>query len=501
MRSGRLSSRAILTRSLTRIAVAAFLALGTYVAAQTGGNYTIRPDHPQQVIKGIGFEIQSDSIGSGNAGMPDEVVAVPHDLTPSERTRFYKQMLHGFRYARLAMGLYLRGTDADQKHIIERYASQMDDLLQMQNVSGIEGFDVEYWSPAPFWKQNKTFYGGTIAGSDPAFVNAFSDSMVEDLHYLQGHGLHISMWGLQNEPVVGHPRKATGKQDGDAKQSYASCYYTPEDYAVVLKSVAPKVRTLLPNVQIQAPSWDGAEGEYGAEIRKDPALLKYIDAWTWHQIGHDSNDQIDRKAEYMNGADGKPVYSNEFEYQPWDKPKFNSYFMNTGQSLMNWMVFENSPTWFWLHALKPVTNLEAGTYALGFWRPQGQLEVNLRPDLEAGHWDFNSQNWNALAGFLKYLPWNSTRLQVDEDTVRYDQRILVWRSKEGELGIALSNRGAVPFTFHLRGVGNSTLVGRRYTVKVLDQPVGKKWGGEAVAITVQPQSFEFWIASQARTAR
>jgi O-glycosyl hydrolase len=476
------------------------LALGAYVVAQTDGNYTIRSDHPQQVIKGIGFEIQSDSIGSGNAGMPEEVMAVPHDLTPSEHTRFYKQMLHGFRYARLAMGLYLRGTDSDQKHIIERYAGQMDDLRTMQDVSGIEGFDVEYWSPAPFWKQNKTFYGGTIAGNDPAFLNAFSDAMVEDLRYLQGHGLHISMWGLQNEPVVGRPRKPTGKQDGDAKQSYAACFYTPEDYAAALKFAAPKVRALLPDVQIQAPSWDGPGGGYAAEIRKDPALLRYIDAWTWHQIGHDSNDQIDRRADYLNGADGKPVYSNEFEYQPWDHPRFSSYFMNTGQSLMNWMVFENSPTWFWLHALKPVTNLEAGTYALGFWRPQGQLKENLRPDLEAGHWEFNPQNWNALAGFLKYLPWDSTRLQVDEDTVRYDQRILVWRSKAGILGIALSNRGSVPFCFHLNGVGNSTLVGHRYTLTSLDQSIGRKRGGEGVAITVQPQSFEFWISSQARSA-
>ena len=88
--------------------------------AQSSGTYTVRSDQPQQVIKGLGFEIQSDSIGSGNVGMPKDVIAVPHDLTPLERERFYAEMLHGFRYARLAMGLYLRGTDAEQKHIIER---------------------------------------------------------------------------------------------------------------------------------------------------------------------------------------------------------------------------------------------------------------------------------------------------------------------------------------------------------------------------------------------
>ncbi len=113
---------------------------------------------------------------------------------------------------------------------------------------------------------------------------------------------------------------------------------------------------------------------------------------------------------------------------------------------------------------------------------------------------FNAQNWNALAGFVKYMPWDSTRLQVDEDTVRYDQRILVWRSKQGELGIALSNRGPVPFTFHLHGEDSGTLVGHRYTVTALNQPIGRKRGGEDVAITVQPQSFEFWIASETKTA-
>src|ERR1700735_1036816 len=174
----------------------------------TSGTYTVRGDKPQQIIRGLGFEIQSDSIGSGNQGMPSEVVAVPHDLTPSEKTRFYTQMLHGFRYSRLALGLYLRGLDAEQKHIIERYPGQMNDLHTMQEVSGIEGFDVEYWSPAPYWKANKSYYGGTIASTTPEFVSAFSDAMVQDLRYLDAHGLRVVQWGLQNEPGVGLQAKS-----------------------------------------------------------------------------------------------------------------------------------------------------------------------------------------------------------------------------------------------------------------------------------------------------
>jgi O-glycosyl hydrolase len=459
------------------------------------GDYKIRVDQPQQIIKGLGFEIQSDSIGSLNLGMPEEVVAVPHDLTPSERTRFYKQMLRGFRYSRLAMGLYLRGLDAEQKHIVERYPGQLNNLRTMQKVSRIEGFDVEYWSPPPFWKDSKSFYGGTIAANDSAFFNAFSDALVQDIRYLGMNGLHVVQWGLQNEPVFG-----TTPLDGEKvkigtrpKMPYGIMFYSPEDYATTLKFTIPKLRALKPSLHIHANSWDGPAGTYAAEIRKNPELLKSIDAWTWHQVGSNSNAQIDDQAKYMMGAGGKPVYSNEFEYQPADLKKIASPFMNTGQSLMNWMVFENSPTWYWLHALKPVTNLEATGYALGYWRPAGVLKNNLRPNLEAGHWEFNAQNWNALAGFLKYLPWDSTRLAVDEGTVQHDQRILVWRSKRGKLGIALSNRGALPYTFKLVGVGRASLVGHKYTMTDINVALGKKTG-DVLSITVQPQSYEFWIA-------
>ncbi|MEZ2346975.1 hypothetical protein [Terriglobus sp. RCC_193] len=470
-----------------------FAAVPGCSVAQTKGDYTIRYDQPHQVIRGLGFEIQSDSIGSGNAGMPDDVIAVPHDLTPAEKVRFAKEMLHGFRYARLAMGLYLRGLDADQKHIVERYPGQMADLKQMQDLSGIQGFDVEYWSPAPYWKEGKTYYSGSIASNDKVFLNSFSDALVQDVRYLQQHGLRIAQWGLQNEPALGKPKKETS-QTLDAKQSYAHCYYSPEDYAAVLKVTVPKVRALMPSVEIHANSWDGPAGLYAAEIRKDPALLKEVDSWTWHQIGHNSNDQIALREKYLAGAGGKAVYQNEYEYQPWDKNMpVDGYFMNTGQALMNWMAFEDSPVWYWIHALKPVTNMEATGYALGFWRPQGELKDNLAPAIQPGHWDYNPRNYNAVAGFLKYLPWDSTRLAVDESEVRNDQRILVWRSKDGRLGVALSNRGTTPFQFHLHGVRSDQLIGHRYTVQSRDVSLSSKKATADLVITVPPQSFEFWI--------
>lgn len=159
------------------------------------GTYRVdlSPAGKRQTIWGVGFEIQSDSIGSGNNGMPGDgklvcrvrvhrikctfvahahpctshhcavlirvvyvccgchacVVActcmgactsrarsvaqsalldrnalsqvpdsdptttsAPHDLTPSERVRLATEMLTGFRWCRLALGLYLRGLTA-----------------------------------------------------------------------------------------------------------------------------------------------------------------------------------------------------------------------------------------------------------------------------------------------------------------------------------------------------------------------------------------------------
>ena len=49
--------------------------------------FIVSPDQPRQCIKGFGFEIQSDSIVSGNDGLPVATTSVPHDLVPAERER------------------------------------------------------------------------------------------------------------------------------------------------------------------------------------------------------------------------------------------------------------------------------------------------------------------------------------------------------------------------------------------------------------------------------
>jgi hypothetical protein len=456
--------------------IALLLLAATAAFPQSAGQYRIRLDEPKQTILGLGYEIQSDSIGSANLGLPDKVVAVPHDLTPAERQRFYRDMLKGFRYCRLAMGLYLRGLDKSKQHVIERYPGQMSDLKEMAGAAGIEGFAPEYWSPTPYWKSTDSYQGGTLKRFDPEFLAQFADALVEDVRYLERHGLKVSMWGLQNEPPVNH-----GK--------YSTCSYTGDQYYQTMKVVAPRIRAAFPRVMIHADSWGGQEAAGSKLIRHDPALLKLIDAWTWHRIGADSNDQIEHAAMFNANTEGKPVFNNEYEYLT--GPASDQRFVNTAQSLMNWLVFENAPTWFWLHALKPAYNAEASGYALGFWRPPDDKDMSRLPGIAPGHWDYNRRNWHSIAGFLKYLPWDSVRLQVDEDQVRYDNRILAWRTPAAKLGIAVTNRSGKSFRFRIDAGRQNNFAGFRFTPREANVALGRL-KGPVLNPEVPDLAIEFW---------
>lgn len=134
-------------------------------------------DQPRQTIWGLGVEIQSDSIGSGNNGIPDETVAVPHELVESERQRLYTEMLNGFRYLRLAGGLYYRGLDEEKKQLKERWPTQLEELRELIEVSGMEGINFEYWSPTPYFKSTNSYINGSLKRFDDAFLEEFAQSV------------------------------------------------------------------------------------------------------------------------------------------------------------------------------------------------------------------------------------------------------------------------------------------------------------------------------------
>ncbi|MFB8241733.1 hypothetical protein ACFC58_34875 [Kitasatospora purpeofusca] len=454
-------------------------------AGITTGSYAIRFDQAaKQTIAGLGFEIQSDSIGSSNQGMPDLVSGVPYDLTASERTRFYQQMLkagrsdRGFRYCRLAMGLYHRGLTADRKRFVDRYEGQTALLAEMTTQANVEGLAVEYWSPAPGWKDNNNLIKGTLAPDID--LAAFGDAMVDDLEYLSDRGLKISWWGLQNEP-----RFLTG---------YSSCQYSAAQYLAAFKAVAPKIKAAYPGVKIHAESQYGWKKEIGQALSGSPEAMGLVDGWSFHRIGEDSTTQITENL--TSGAGGKPVFNNEFEYLNGAMSDWRT--INTAQSIMNWMTFQNSPTWWWLHALKPTTNAESENYGLGFWRPPNDTDFSHHPNIQVGHWDFNPRNWNAVSGFVKYMPWDSVRYGVDEprhtDGSYYaEHRIMAWRTPQGKPVFAVTNRSATEsFTYTVDTQTAATFQGNRYGPATNNQNLGTK-AGPTLEITVPPLSVEFWI--------
>ncbi len=475
----------------------------------------------RQTILGLGFEIQSDHIGAVNNQMDpnDPVISgVPHDLVASERTRFYQQILmagrsdHGFRYCRLAQGLWLRGVSADRKQIIGRWPTQMAELAEMQTQAKLDGLAATYFTPAPYWKSTGSLMNGTLACFDPSFttthpeynadtarfLNDFGDAVVRDLQYLENNGLPVRFWGLQNEP-------------GNWNRAYGSCGYTGDTYRQTFDAVAPKVRAAFPGVTIHVDSRDGQSGAFGTAVRGDSTALRYVDAWTHHYTSQPSDNLISAPSYYLDNTLGRPVFNDEFE---WEGSTTGNYqqTVDTAHSIMNWMVFANAPTWFWLHALKPTYTDTAVGYGLGVWRPSDDSDYTKYAGVKQGYWDYNAPVWNAVSGFVQYLPWNSVRYQVDEPLdpatgkPYVDRRIMAWKTPQGKLVLALTHRvpnastaTAAPYTFTVDTGSSRTFTGHRYRWSPHDQPLADNnvpqatRSGPGLSITLDPNTIEFWI--------
>ncbi|MEI9997975.1 MAG: glycoside hydrolase family 30 beta sandwich domain-containing protein [Verrucomicrobiota bacterium] len=427
---------------------------------------TLRPDQLNQVIRGLGFEIQSDSIGSGNGGLPEATTSVPHDLVPEERTRFYNEMLKGFRYCRLAGGLYWRGLDADQKQLQPRWPEQLTELHDMIQSAGIEGVEFEYWSPAPFWKANRSYkaakagdpenklrcFGkdfpddGDYHGDVDRFLGDFAAACKQDLQTLRDNQIPVVMWGLQNEPF--------------ANTGYSSCTYSPDQYARTFRAVAPVIRDFDPKIQIIADTSTTWHFSYVRPVVDDPATASLVDDLVIHHIGVNANDDIPPPE-----PSGKPRFENEYEYL--DGPASPDRCLNTVEDIMNWFQLAKAPTWFWIHALKPLGNAEASGYALGYWRPANA--TNPADDekfrgLQPGHWMWNNYNWFAVGSFVRHLPWDSQAIEITEDAFDNDLRVLAFKRPDGKLTVVLSNRSFAPHTFHIdTGLTGAVFKGYRYT--------------------------------------
>ena len=451
----------------------------------------------RQVFEGIQVELMSDSIGSNNQGMPGDgrpvpddditTLGVPHDLTPSERVRFATEVMSGVRTIRLAMGLYLRGLSPDNRSIVGRWPSQMSELKQLQDLSGVEGWAPEYWSPPPGWKSTRSYYSGTLASFNASFLSDFCDGVVRDVKYLQQAGLAIKHWGLQNEPNFAHdnatdpcPRPSLAATYASSSlplvagaNAYSRCSYTQCSYYWAFKTCAAKIRQLDPSIRIHANS---ATGQLGASaVANDPATLPLVDAWTWHTVGSPSSATFGNKT-FPNY--GKLDYTNEMEYQP------GSGYAGTAVGtvscvniFLNTLTFKNSPTGvMMLHAMKPTTNLEALGYGWTWWQSTGSKPDPALPNLKPNHFTYNYWTWNSVAPFVKTVPWNSHRLNVMEDKQRLSQRVVAFETPEqgrggplhvntsaGKLIVVLTNEASITFNTTVRTTDGAARVWAGYS--------------------------------------
>eukprot|EP00037_Helgoeca_nana_P007443 m.67860 g.67860 ORF g.67860 m.67860 type:complete len:611 (+) comp18257_c0_seq1:15-1847(+) len=475
------------------------------------------PGGRRQVFEGVQVELMSDSIGSDNTGMPGDgtlvpddsntTIGCPHDLTSTERVRFATEVLRGVRTIRLALGLYLRGVSANGKNIVGRWPSQMTELKQLQELSEIEGWAPEYWSPPPSWKDSNSYYSGTLSSFNASFLEEFSDAVLGDVSYLRSAGLNIKWWGLQNEPNSAGDNITCLEQPADTSMrvesadvrslleapeskgnSYAMCHYKQCDYYHAFVACAKKIRALDSSIRIHANSETGQRG--GAPIANDPATLPLVDAWTHHTVNCGSDMTFGNQTAKWNY--GKFDFTNEMEYQPGNPlagtPRGTVAIVNT---FLNTLTFKNSPTGvMMLHAIKPTTNAESLGYGWTWWRSTGTPSVPAFPNLAENHFTYNWWNWNSVAPFIKTVPWNSMRLNVMEDTQRVYQRVVAFSTPASGSGgplhpdtvpnkliVVLTNEGAVNFTT---------------TVQVTDG-LSRRWAGYSYTGSVDGSGFNVSI--------
>lgn len=173
--------------------------------------------------------------------------------------------------------------------------------------------------------------------------------MCADIRTLEDAGLRVGFFGLQNEP--------------GANESYPSCVYTPANYAQTFRAVASAVRAQRPAVKIFGDT-DVIDVRFIAAAMNDPANAKLVDFLVMHSVGSDSKTVAGDLAKVRSRINQPlPLCQNEYEYLK--GPASPERCVNTVQNIMNWYQIAASPTWYWIHCLKPHTRILAADERVG----------------------------------------------------------------------------------------------------------------------------------------
>jgi len=290
------------------------------------------------------------------------------------------------------------------------------------------------------------------------------------------------MWGLQNEPFI-------------SNGIYPTCSYpAATNYVRAYRAVAGAVRREDPGILLFGDTEEHFPGKIAAGMG-DPEVASLVDAYVVHTIGTPSesvrsvHERIRRELPY------RPWFQNEYEYLSGGATPDRC--LNTVQHIMNSFQLGENPTWFWIHALKPMNNSEASGYALGFWHSLGEPNPRAAA-IKPGHWIFNPYNWHAVGSFIRHMPWDCVAVDLYEEQYDADGRIFAFRRPNGRLTVVVSNRsdkanrGFVIAT----GIRSASWKGFRYTPQeagpdTMGVPVGERID-TVLRLDLPPRSWEFW---------
>ena len=149
--------------------------------------------------------------------------------------------------------------------------------------------------------------------------------------------------------------------------------------------------------------------------------------------------------------------------------------------------------WYWLHALKPISEIDREGFGLGVYRPSAENRGLDYPNLKHGHFTYEWSNYNAIAGFLKYMPWDSRRYNIKEDEERSNNRVMAWKKPDGKYVIAVTNRSDEWFEFKITLDKERSFNGHRYNKEGVNLDLGRQTDSSILSAKVKPWSIDFWV--------